>query len=117
MEVKIYILGDKNMDKILTDENNNSIITNLIELIDDFSVIIYKIKSNELHKLLINIIDKLDSIIILKSSSIVENKFKIYINELENKLPILLDAFENNDNVLISDILNYEIKPLLENII
>lgn len=104
------------MDKILSDENNNNIITNLIEIIDNFSVIIYETENNESYRLLINIIDKLDLIVGVKSTFILENKFKIYIHELKNKLPDLLDAFENNDNVLISDILKYEIKPLLENI-
>ena len=104
------------MDKIFTNENNNNIITNLIELIDNFSVTIYQSENNELSGLLIDIIDKLDSIVGVKSTLILENKFKIYIQELTNKFPDFLDAFENNDNVLISDILKYEIKPLLENI-
>lgn len=104
------------MDKILRNENNSNIITNLIELIDNFSVIIYEKTNNESYKLLINIIDILDSIVGVKATFILENKFKIYIRELTNKLPDLLDAFENNDNVLISDILKYEIKPLLERI-
>lgn len=102
------------MDKILMNQTNYNIISNLIGLIDKFSVIIYERDNNEVGRLLINIIDKLDSIIGVKPILIVENNFKIYINELKDKLPELLDAFQNNDNVLISDILNYEIKPLLE---
>ena len=101
------------MDKVLTNENNN-IITNLIELIEKFSVIIYKTDKKESCDLLINIIDKLDSLVGVKSTLILENNFKVYIFELTNKLPSLLDAFENNDYVLMSDILNYEIKPVLE---
>jgi hypothetical protein len=98
-------------------ESNNKIIINLIELIDNFSVMIYKRDNNESYRLLLNIIDKLDSIVGAKSTFILENKFKIYIYDLTNKLPDLLDAFENNDNVLISDILKCEIKPLLKEII
>jgi hypothetical protein len=105
------------MDKILMNENNNRIITDLIELIDKFSVLIYERENNESYGLLINIIDKIDLIVGVKSTFILENKFKIDIYELTNRLPDLLDAFENNDNVLISDILKYEIKPLLEKFI
>lgn len=102
------------MDKILMNERNNEIITKLIELIDNFSFMIYERENNESYRLLINIIDKLDSIIGIKSTLILETKFKVYIHELTNKLPYLLDAFENKDNILMSDILKYEIRPLLE---
>ena len=30
------------------------------------------------------------------------------------KFPLLIDAYENKDFVLISDVLDYEIKPVLE---
>ena len=102
------------MNKIMINETNYNIISNLIGLIDKLSVIIYERDNDEVFRLLINIIDRLDSIIGVKSILILEENFKTYINELNNKLPDLLSAFENNDNVLISDILNYEIKPLLE---
>lgn len=102
------------MDKILTHENNKKIITNLIELIEKFSLIIYQSGNNESYGLLIKIIDILDSIVGEKSSLILEKKFEIYIKKLTDKFPDLLDAFENNDNVLISDILKYEIKPILK---
>lgn len=105
------------MDKVLTNKNNNDIITTLIELIDNFSIMIYERENNEVYRLVINIIDKLDSIVGAKSTFILENKVKIYINELTAKFPELLDAFENNDNILISDILKYEIKPILKELI
>lgn len=102
------------MDKILKSKNDNKLIANLIELIDKFSVVIYQTERNESAELLIEIIDKLDSIVGLKSNFILENNFKTYMKELTNILPVLLDAFENSDNVLMSDVLNYEIKPVLE---
>ena len=34
--------------------------------------------------------------------------------ELVEKFPLLIDAYENKDFVLISDVLDYEIKPILE---
>ncbi|GEA29292.1 hypothetical protein [Clostridium diolis] len=105
------------MDKFIMDENNSDIITNLIELIEEFSAIIYKLENSETYKLLMNIIDKLDLIINLKSICVLENDFKIHIDKLKSKLPELLEAFENNDKILISDILKYDIKPLLERII
>lgn len=103
------------MNKSLINENN--MINNLIKLIDDFSIIIYNRENNETYQLLINIIDKLDSIIGGKSILEIEDSYKMYIRNLAGKLPDLLDAFENNDNVLIGDILRYEIKPLLENLL
>jgi len=36
------------------------------------------------------------------------------LNELNEKLNMLLQAFENQDYDLMADILNYEIKPLFE---
>lgn len=104
------------MDKILINKDKNDIISILIDYIDNFSVIIYEKKNSESYQMLIKIIDKLELIISDKSTLELENNFKIYIKELTDKLPDLLEAFENNDNVLISDILKYEIKPLLEEI-
>ncbi|WP_333859921.1 hypothetical protein [Clostridium sp.] len=97
-------------------EKYNEIITNLIELIEDFSIAIYKREKDESYKLLIDIIDKLDIVINMKSKSILESKVNC-IDKLSNKLPILLEAFENGDDVLISDILNYEIKPILKKLL
>lgn len=101
------------MDMIIN-ENDYNIICNLIELIDSFSISIYQKEKNEVDRLLISIIDKLDSIIGIKSTLVLEQKLKIHIDEVMNKVPGLLDAYENNDNLLISDILTYEIKPVLE---
>ena len=100
------------MDKILMNKNN--IISNLVEFINEFSVIIYERNNNEAYRLLIIIIDKIDSIVGVKSALVLEHNFRIYIDQLTSQLPGLLEAFENNDNVLISDILKYEIKPILE---
>lgn len=97
-------------------EKYSEIITNLVELIDSFSISIYKREKDGSYKLLIDIIDKLDVAINMKSKIILECKAN-YIDKLSNKLPILLEAFENGDDVLISDILNYEIKPILKKLL
>lgn len=102
------------MDEGLTSKNKDNVISELMELIDTFSVMIYRKRNNEPYNLLIKIIDKLDLIIGEKSNLQMNSSNKIYIQNLTGKLPYLLDAFENNDNVLISDILKYEIKPILE---
>lgn len=104
------------MSNVLEKSKDNMII-NLIQDIDEFAIVIYENENNEGYKLLVNIIDKLDLIISLKSTIVLEKEFKIYIYELTNRIPELLEAFENNDNVLVSDILKYEIKPVLENLI
>ena len=95
-------------------KNNNSIINELIELINSFSTAIYKDQNNEYPQLLINIIDKLDLLVGVKSTLDIKNS---HLQGLKHKLPDLLEAFENKDKVLMSDILIFEIKPLLDKLL
>lgn len=96
---------------------NDDIIANLIKAIENFSISIFERDDNKSFTILMEMIDKLDSIISGESVFRLENKTNLYINELAAKFPYLLDGFENGDNLLISDILTYEIKPILKKLI
>lgn len=86
----------------------------LLRLINEYSIIIYKLNKEKSTEILLNIIDRLDSIIKMISYEELLNNYKNILQQIQLKLPILLNAFENSDTLLISDILNYEIKPILE---
>lgn len=88
----------------------------LISLIDRFSDEIYIPENNKHTEIVLEIIDKLDLIMKAVASSFPDTH-KYIINHISLKLPNLLYAFENGDTLLISDILYYEIKPLLRRLI
>lgn len=92
----------------------NDMSSCLLQLINEYSIIIYKLEKEKSTKILLDIIDRLDSIIKMVTYKSLSNSYKRTLQQIPLKFPILLNAFENSDTLLISDILNYEIKPLLE---
>ncbi|MBN2738741.1 MAG: hypothetical protein JXR70_17295 [Spirochaetales bacterium] len=46
-----------------------------------------------------------------------DQSFEEFYQELNNKMRELIQAFDNNDSVLIGDLLEYEIAPQLENLV
>lgn len=91
----------------------NDISFCLIQLIKEYSNVIYKLKKEKSSKILLDIINRLDVITKLVTCEGLVDKYRRILKQIPLKLPILLNAFENSDALLISDILNYEIKPLL----
>lgn len=91
----------------------NDMSSCLIQLINEYSIIIYKLEKEKSTEILLDIINRLDSIIKMLTYENISNNYKLILQQIPLKLPILLNAFENDDTLLISDILIYEIKPLL----
>ena len=84
----------------------------MIKGIGDF--IGFGAENGDSKKLLADIFEGLDWIARAVS---LTNKFrpgKMCEYELIDKLPELIQAYENSDYVLIGDILDYEIRPVLE---
>ncbi|MGV8982698.1 hypothetical protein [Clostridium sp.] len=79
-----------------------------------FSNLIIEGETGKAANVFIQIIDAFEWIADAFSRTALIHNNAIETQELNDKLPELLEAFENNDYVLMSDILNYEIKPVLE---
>ncbi|WDV46153.1 hypothetical protein PV797_00305 [Clostridiaceae bacterium M8S5] len=60
------------------------------------------------------IVEGLDWIINAMNLTSEVNDKSIKVSELTDKLPMILDAMENEDYILFGDILSYEIVPTLE---
>jgi len=97
-----------------TIEEVKNYLPKMIKGIDLFVSYIIQSRDDEAHMLLTDIFNGLDWIVeaIYLTNKIQEGLLKE--KELVEKLPLLMDAYENQDLVLVSDILDYEIKPILE---
>ena len=93
-------------------EEINAYLPKMIKGIEGF--VESQLEGQESKKLLSNIFDGLEWIVQAVS---LTNKFKpgdMKEQELMEIFPVLIKAYENNDYVLVGDILDYEIKPVLE---
>lgn len=101
----------------LVNETSREIEEYIPKMIDGIDIFIKKIMSGEeaeANSVLSNIFEGLEWII---QAVKLTNRFIQGDMEEENllsKLPLLIDAYENKDMILVSDILDYEIKPILE---
>lgn len=97
-----------------TIEEINIYLPKMIQGIEIFVEHVMQAREKEAQKLLANIFEGLEWIVqavLLTREMQPEN---IKEQELVEKFPLLIDAYENKDFVLISDVLDYEIKPILE---
>lgn len=104
-------------NQILVNETKKEIEKYIPKMIKGIDVFINKImlnEENEAKKILSNIFEGLEWI--TQAIGLTNNFIQGDMRErdLLEKLPLLIDAYENKDMTLVSDILDYEIKPLLE---
>ncbi len=91
-------------------------MSDVIELIDNINKDCDELNSmtenNDVDfDLIIKLVDSLDKL--SNKAALIENK-NIDLVEYNEKLKLALDAFEEKDFNLFSDIMQYELKPLLE---
>ncbi|QXM05173.1 hypothetical protein [Crassaminicella indica] len=97
-----------------TTEELNTYLPKMINGIENFVEYVMQSKEQDAQKLLPVIFEGLEWI---AQAIYLKNRIKqgtMKEQELVEKLPLLIDAYENRDFILISDILDYEIKPILE---
>lgn len=105
IEKKIDILKTTNeyIDKVIIE------IKNITELIQS---------GNEIAGIsrLVQVLDGIDYICKVISLTEEVHKEKISIEEINEKLKEIIDSFENEDYILLGDLINYELLPILESI-
>lgn len=89
-------------------------LNHFIEGLDICSKNLQVNKNDEGIKLLGKIIDGLDWLLNALRLTKTVQKNIISTIEIEEQIRVLLDALENGDIILVSDLLQYEIKPILE---
>lgn len=89
-------------------------LNKLIDGIDACSNNLQINKNDEGIKLLGEIIDGLDWLLNALRLTKAAQKNSVDTTEIEEQIRILLEAMENGDIILVSDLLQYEIKPILE---
>lgn len=105
-------VNEKLVDETI--EEINIYLPKMIRGIEEFIECAVQLREQDAKKYLSGILEGLEWIV---QAVHLTNKYKPGImdeKELMEKLPEFLDACENNDYTLMSDILDYEIKPVLE---
>ncbi len=92
----------------------NIYLPKMIRGIDEFVECAVQSREQDAKKLLASILEGLEWIAQAVCLTGRHKPGPMNGQDLMEKLPELVDACENNDYVLMSDILDYEIKPVLE---
>lgn len=105
-----------NKEKIEVLETTCEYIDNLNKGIESIYELIQSGNEIEASKSMIPIFDGIEHItkIILLAKGIV--KEEIDIEELNEQLRYIIEAFENEDYILIGDLFKYELLPIIDNI-
>ena len=97
-----------------TVEEINAYLPKMIQGIELFVEHVMQSKEIEAQKLLTNIFEGLEWIVQAVHLTREMQPENVQEQELVEKFPLLIDAYENKDFLLMSDVLDYEIKPVLE---
>ena len=97
-----------------TVEEINAYLPKMIQGIELFVEHVMQSKEIEAQKLLTNIFEGLEWIVQAVHLTREMQPENVQEQELVEKFPLLIDAYENKDFLLMSDVLDYEIKPILE---
>lgn len=105
-----------NNEKLEVLKTADSYLDNLIKGIEDISELIQAGKEFEAINKIPQIIDGIDYI--LKAIILTKDihKESIDLGSLNEQLEQIIEAFENEDYILIGDLFNYELLPIMENI-
>ena len=95
-------------------ETANEYIEKMIEGIGSFNSYMLNNEPSKALELWPNILEGLEWIVQAVSLTKPIQEKDMNVEELIEILPDLLDAYENGDMILVSDILDYEIKPVLQ---
>lgn len=89
------------------------LLVNLVSRIDDI-VKLYNTGNNQKgNERVVFLADDISSL--AEAVQVLENEsFKVSVEELNSKLRLLLEQYENEDYLFVSDLLRYELKPLFE---
>lgn len=103
-------------DKVLALRTADEYLYNLISGINDIVDLIQEGNEIEGIKKFIPALDGIDYIsqIITLTEDIHEEKISLV--DLNNQLKEIIDAFENEDYILLGDLLNYELIPVIKDI-
>lgn len=91
-------------------------IDKLIKGLLDVSQLIHEGSEMEASKNMINVFEGIDYII--KAVTLIDEmqEAKNHIEELNEQLSAIIEAFENEDYVLIGDLFEYELVPVVQNL-
>lgn len=91
------------------------------QLLNKFAVVsdlFYKQKNSEAYNVLFSVLNDIEQVINVLKNLNCENK-NLYFDEskINSTLYNAKTALENNDNILLADIINYELREHFENVI
>ena len=105
-----------NKEKIEALQTANEYMDNLKKGIIDLSNMIQEGKEQQAISVIPQVVDGLQWIIQVVSLTREVQKNEIKLEGLNDQLQEIIEALENEDYILVGDLFNYEILPILENI-
>lgn len=92
----------------------SELVLNLITRINDIVSLYNSANEKEATARILFLIDDLASLVNGIEAVLKYENVELDIEELNDKLAMLVQQFENQDYLFVSDLLDYELKPLLE---